>query len=160
MHSALGPAAQAPADRAAVPAYESLALLLANAGVNDVFGLMGDDTVRLVSVLVGRGLAYHNARHENAAIAMATGYADATRRLGVCVISRGPGTTNGLTAAVNAQRGDAPVLIITGDLRVRPPDNAVQLPDSKEFDVQRMSLSSGLSAFTVHSPAALHTTAC
>ncbi|MEX2290300.1 MAG: thiamine pyrophosphate-binding protein [Mycobacteriales bacterium] len=131
------------------PAYEATAALLVDLGVHDVFGLMGDDTVRLVSALVDRGVRYHDARHENAAVAMAAGYASTTGALGVCVISRGPGTTNALTALANAARGDAtPVLAITGDEWVHPPANSVLLPDGKALDIAVVGAGCGFPTFT------------
>ncbi|MBW0102409.1 thiamine pyrophosphate-binding protein [Pseudonocardia sp. KRD291] len=147
----------APEDRqaggAVVPAYRAIAAALADLGVDEVFGLMGDDTVRLVSALVARGVTYHNARHENAGIAMAAGYASASGRLGVSVISRGPGTTNGVTAAVNAARGNAPVLIVTGDESLRPPANTVLLPDGKALDATALATDVGVPVFTARSAA-------
>lgn len=131
-----------------VTVFEAMAAVLTDAGVEEVFGLMGDDTARLVSALVNRGIPYRNARHENAAIAMATGYASATGRLGVCVISRGPGTTNGLTGGVNASRGDASVLIITGDGSVERGANTIKLPDSKAIDATVLATGCGLPMFT------------
>lgn len=139
--------------RTAVPAYEAIATALTELGVTEVFGLMGDDTVRLVSCLVARGVRYHNARHENAGIAMAAGYAHASGRLGVAVISRGPGTTNGITAAVNAARGTAPVLIVTGDEALAPPPNTVLLPDGKAVDARSLATGAGVPVFTAHGAA-------
>lgn len=149
------------ADRVAeaepVASYQAIADALADLGIDEVFGLMGDDTVRLVSALVGRGARYHNARHENAGIAMAAGYAAASGRVGVCVISRGPGTTNGITAAVNASRGDAGVLIITGDESVAPPTNTVRLPDGKALDATALAVDAGIETFTPRSVASVRT---
>ncbi|HEY1488445.1 MAG TPA: thiamine pyrophosphate-binding protein, partial [Micromonosporaceae bacterium] len=119
---------------------------------------MGDDTVRLVSALIALGLPYADTRHENAAIAMATGYASAAQRLGVCIISRGPGTTNGLTAAVNASRGDSAVLIITGDEWLSEPVNTTQLPDAKALDAKALGASCALPVFTPQSTESLRDT--
>ena len=135
--------------------FEAIADALVDLGVDRVFGLMGDDTVRLVSALIARGVGYGDARHENAAIAMAVGYASATSRLGVCVLSRGPGTTNGLTAAVNASRGDASVLIITGDEWVTAPANTSQLPDAKALDVRAVAVSCNIPVFTPRTSATI-----
>jgi len=139
-------------------AFEAIADVLVEQGVTEVFGLMGDDTIRLVTALAARGVPYHNARHENAAVAMATGYGSAARRLGVAVISRGPGTTNGLTAAVNAARGDAPVLVITGDESVRRPANSLRVPDPKAVDVRALAEASGLQIFTPRTPESVRNT--
>lgn len=132
-----------------LPAYEAVATLIVDQGVTEVFGLMGDDTVRLVSALVDRGIRYHDARHENAAVAMAAGYASASGRLGVCVISRGPGTTNALTALANASRAaDTPVLVITGDEWADPPRNSVLLPDGKALDITTVAAGCGFATVT------------
>ncbi|MDX6631287.1 MAG: acetolactate synthase large subunit, partial [Gaiellales bacterium] len=132
-------------------AFEALADGLAGAGVERVFGLMGDDTVRLVAALVARGMPYADTRHENAAVAMATGYAGAADRLGVCIISRGPGTTNGLTAAINASRGDASVLIISGDEAEAAPTNTAKLPDHKALDAAAVAAICGIAVYTPRS---------
>lgn len=142
----------------AVPAHQGMAALLVQLGTAHVFGLMGDDTVRLVTALVDKGVRYHDARHENAAVAMAAGYASATGELGVCVISRGPGTTNALTAAVNAARGDASVLIITGDEWVDRPHNTVLLPDGKALDISTVGSGCGFQTYTPRSARSLPTT--
>ena len=132
---------------------EAMAAIILSYGVTDVFGLMGDDTCRLVSALIEQGIRYHGARHENAAVAMAAGYSIAAQRLGVCVISRGPGTTNGLTASVNARNGGASVLVITGDVAVEPTPNTLRIPDSKAFDVGALTASCVIPKFTPHDAA-------
>jgi acetolactate synthase-1/2/3 large subunit len=128
---------------------------IADAGVDRVFGLTGDDTVRLVSALLARGMSYTDARHENQAVAMATGYASASGRLGVCIISRGPGTANALTAAVNATRGDAPVLIITGDEALAPAANTSMLPDHKALDIAAVAGACDIDCITPRTPEAI-----
>jgi acetolactate synthase I/II/III large subunit len=81
-----------------------------------LFGLIGDDTARLVARLAAMpGLEYYGARHEAAAVSMADGYARATGRLAVCVVSRGPGFSNALTGLAAAQKAGSPVLVLVGD---------------------------------------------
>ncbi|MGE4243626.1 thiamine pyrophosphate-binding protein [Ramlibacter sp.] len=94
--------------------YEALAAQIRDAGIEAVFGLMSDDTALLIATLDALGVRFYGARHENMAIAMAEGYASATRRLGVALIGRGPGTANGFNAAMYAQRSGSPVLLILG----------------------------------------------
>jgi thiamine pyrophosphate-dependent acetolactate synthase large subunit-like protein len=96
------------------PVYAVLAGDLAALDVEVVFGLFGEDTAGLVTQLAHAGIRYHAARHENAAVMMAAGYAAAADRLGVCITSRGPGLTNGLSGTVSASRAGLPVLIILG----------------------------------------------
>ena len=67
------------------PVYEVLAHDIKAIGVEAVFGLMSDDTALLATALDTIGVRFCGARHENAAIAMADGYAYATGRLGVAV---------------------------------------------------------------------------
>jgi pyruvate dehydrogenase (quinone) len=95
---------------------EALIARLADWGVDTVFGLPGDgingimeglrrnqDRVRFVLV-----------HHEEAAAFMATGYAKATGRLGVCLATSGPGGIHLLNGLYDAKLDHAPVLAITG----------------------------------------------
>src|SRR5690606_29955688 len=97
------------------PVYEVIARDIKAMGVEAVFGLMSDDTALFATALDTAGVRFFGARHENAAIAMADGYAYATSRLGVAVIGRGPALANGLHSAVYASRTGCPVLIIYGE---------------------------------------------
>ena len=104
-------------------AYAAVVDGLAELGVTVAFGLMGEDTAELITDLARRGIAYHPARHENVAVNMADGYAWATGGLGVVVLSRGPGATNGATALGTAALQSRRVLVISGEARagVRDP---------------------------------------
>lgn len=94
---------------------EALAEELRRRGVNAVFGLLGEDVVKLGVELERRGVTYYGARHESVAVAMADGYARVSGDLGVVIISRGPGVTNALTALVTAARAGSRVVAIAGD---------------------------------------------
>jgi acetolactate synthase-1/2/3 large subunit len=109
---------------------DALAETLVAAGVRSAFSLMGDDTAALVNALSAVGVAIRSARHENIAVSMADGYSWVTGEPGLCVISRGPGAANALTAAVNAVRGGRAVLIVAGDEPARQGPG----PDLKRFD--------------------------
>src|ERR1051325_4394422 len=113
-------------------------------GVEQVFGLMSDDTAVFATALDSSGIRFYGARHENNAIAMAEGYAYATGGLGVAVIGRGPATANGLHAAVAASRMGSKVLVIYGDAAV--PSGAVNSlgPDYQAFDAQAVLGAAGL----------------
>src|SRR3982074_2426163 len=97
-------------------AAEAVVERLVDWGVDTVFGLPGDgingimeglrrhqDTIRFVLV-----------HHEEAAAFMATGYAKATGRLGVCLATSGPGGIHLLNGLYDAKLDHAPVLAITG----------------------------------------------
>src|SRR6478672_10431343 len=100
------------------PAYQALAEDIKALGVEQVFGLMSDDTAVFATALDSSGVRFYGARHENNAIAMAEGYAYRTGGLGVAVIGRGPATANGLHAATYASRTGSRVLIIYGEAAV------------------------------------------
>ncbi|MCW3065563.1 MAG: Acetolactate synthase large subunit, partial [Solirubrobacterales bacterium] len=98
------------------PVYEALARTFADLGLGAVFGLMGEETAKLTVAIAERGeTRYYSTRHESAAVSAADGYARATGGLGVCLISRGPGFTNALTALVAARKAGSPVLALVAD---------------------------------------------
>ncbi|TPW19873.1 MAG: thiamine pyrophosphate protein TPP binding domain-containing protein, partial [Elusimicrobia bacterium] len=86
-------------------------------GVQTVFGIPGgpitpvfdalyhDPSIRLVST-----------RHEAGAAFMALGYARVTGRLGVCLLTTGPGTTNALTGVAAAKADSLPVLAMSAQV--------------------------------------------
>ncbi|MER6407569.1 acetolactate synthase large subunit [Streptomyces viridosporus] len=96
---------------------EALIRSLEEAGVDTVFGIPGGailpaydalaDSTRLRHVLV---------RHEQAAGHAATGYAQATGRVGVCMATSGPGATNLVTPIADAHLDSVPVVAITGQV--------------------------------------------
>lgn len=102
---------------------QALAHALAARGVRDSFGLMGSGNLRVINHLLhDHGVAFHGARHESGAVAAADGYARSTDRLGVALVTQGPGFTNALTALVTARRAGTPLLLFMGDSsRVRQP---------------------------------------
>src|SRR5438874_4123747 len=97
-------------------ASELLVERLADWGVDTVFGIPGDGINGIME-----GLRRHKDRvrfvlvqHEEAAAFMATGYAKATGRLGVCLATSGPGGIHLLNGLYDAKLDHAPVLAITG----------------------------------------------
>ncbi len=133
------------------PVYEVLAQNVKAMGVEAVFGLMSDDTALFATALDAAGVRFHGARHENAAITMADGYAYATGRLGIAVIGRGPALANGLHSAVYASRTGCPVLIIYGEAATIGAPNGLG-PDYKALDGVGVLRAAGLRTFTATSP--------
>lgn len=117
------------------PRHNAVADELVAAGTRDVFSLVGDDTIRLLTDLVDRcGVEHFPARHESTAVAMAAGYAWKSGRLGVALLTRGPGFSNAVNAAATAVRARRAVLVIIG----APPTNAGPWQDPKasyEFSI-------------------------
>ncbi len=136
-----------------VPTYQVLVEDIKALGVEQVFGLMSDDTAVFATALDSFGVRFYGARHENNAIAMAEGYAYATDGLGVAVIGRGPATANGLHAATYASRTGSRVLIIYGEAAV-PTGAANSLgPDYKGFNATGVLDAAGIRTFVATSPA-------
>ncbi|OLT09369.1 acetolactate synthase [Pseudonocardia sp. CNS-139] len=85
-------------------------------GVDLVFGLPGVHNLPVWEACAAAGLRIVGVRHEQAAAYAADGYARATGRLGVAVVTTGPGAANTLGATGEAMAGGAPVLVIATDI--------------------------------------------
>ena len=130
-----------------IPVYEALASDLKGLGVSRTFGLMSDDTALLVTTLDGMGVRFHAARHENNAIAMAEGYAAATRGLGIAILGRGPATANALHGATYALRSGSRVLLVFGYPSIAPASPDAYGPDTKAFDSVGVLRAAGLRTY-------------
>ena len=97
-------------------ASEALIERLADWGVDTVFGLPGDGINGIMEALRRHEdrLRFVLVHHEEAAAFMATGYAKATGRLGVCLATSGPGGIHLLNGLYDAKLDHVPVLAITG----------------------------------------------
>ena len=93
---------------------ELLAQTLRAAGVTKIFALHGGHHEALFKGCYDLGNELIDFRHEAAAGHAADAYARSTGRLGVCIITAGPGFTNGISAIANAQLDGSPVLFIIG----------------------------------------------
>jgi thiamine pyrophosphate-dependent acetolactate synthase large subunit-like protein len=112
---------------------------------------MSDDTALFATALDTAGVRFYGARHENAAIAMADGYAYATGRLAIAVIGRGPALANGLHAAVYASRTGSKLLIVYGEAATMGAPNGLG-PDYKALDGVGVLRAAGLRTFSATSP--------
>jgi thiamine pyrophosphate-dependent acetolactate synthase large subunit-like protein len=134
------------------PTYQVLVDDIKALGVEQVFGLMSDDTAVFATALDSAGIRFYGARHENNAVAMAEGFSYATGQLGVAVIGRGPATANGLHASTYASRSGSRVLIISGDAAT-PSGQANGIgPDYKALNAQGVLAAAGIRCFTATSP--------
>lgn len=87
-------------------------------GVSKVFGIPGGAAIYLMEALKEQRDVFDLVinRHETGAAYMADGYARVTGNLGVVITTSGPSATNALTGMMNAQAGNVPVLLITGEV--------------------------------------------
>jgi len=90
--------------------------------VDRVFGLQGGHIQPIWDQLGQRGVRIVDVRDEGAAVHMAHAHAVLTGKLGVAMVTAGPGVTNCVTAIVNAQLERVPVLLI-GGCAPRPQDD-------------------------------------
>ncbi|MDU9394363.1 5-guanidino-2-oxopentanoate decarboxylase [Pseudomonas sp. zfem002] len=92
---------------------QALVRLLANYGVDTVFGIPGVHTLELYRGLPGSGIRHVLTRHEQGAGFMADGYARVSGKPGVCFVITGPGVTNAATAIGQAYADSVPLLVIS-----------------------------------------------
>jgi acetolactate synthase-1/2/3 large subunit len=90
---------------------------LKNIGVSDVFMLTGGGAMYLIDSLGRSGINYVCCHHEQSAAIAAQAYSMYDERLGVCLVTTGPGGTNALTGAAAAYMDSSPVLFISGQVK-------------------------------------------
>lgn len=89
--------------------------VLKRKGVDTVFGVPGSAVGPLLrEIMTDAGLRLVVTRHESGAVAMADGYARVSGRLGVALVTSGPGALNALPHTAVAQADNSPVLLLSG----------------------------------------------
>jgi acetolactate synthase I/II/III large subunit len=99
---------------AQVTGGELLVRTLMRAGVETLFGLHGAHVDTIFQACLDHDIPIIDTRHEVAAGHAAEGYARAGNRLGVAVVTAGPGFTNVISSIANAYLDRTPVLYISG----------------------------------------------
>ena len=99
---------------AMVTGGELLVRTLMKAGVETLFGLHGAHLESIFQSCLEHRIPILDVRHEVAAGHAAEGYARAGRRLGVAMVTAGPGFTNVVTSIANAYLDRTPVLYLAG----------------------------------------------
>ena len=113
--------AKAPAVKAADPEIltgaEIVVRALVDQGVTDLFGYPGGAVLPIYDALFGEPKLRHIlVRHEQGAGHMAEGYARSTGKVGVVLVTSGPGATNVVTPLVDALMDSIPLVVITGQV--------------------------------------------
>ncbi|MFI5319482.1 MAG: biosynthetic-type acetolactate synthase large subunit [Myxococcota bacterium] len=93
---------------------EVLIRCLEREGVEYIFGLSGGAVMPIFDALVDSKIKLILVRHEQGATHMADGYARATGKPGVVLVTSGPGATNTVTGLLTAQMDSAPIIVISG----------------------------------------------
>jgi thiamine pyrophosphate-dependent acetolactate synthase large subunit-like protein len=95
---------------------DALVAALRDARVEVVFGLPGVHNLAIWEALRDSSIRLVGVRHEQAAAYAADGYARATGRLGVALVTTGPGAANTLGAVGEAWASRSPILVIATDV--------------------------------------------
>ena len=97
---------------------EMLIHALVHEGVDTIFGYPGGAVLHIYDELwrVRDRITHYLVRHEQGAVHMAEGYARATGRVGVVLVTSGPGATNAVTGIANAYMDSTPIVVITGQV--------------------------------------------
>jgi len=93
---------------------EMVARMLERAGVRELFTLHGGHIDPILEACDRHRFRIIDTRHEQAAAHMADGWARTTGRLGVCVVTAGPGITDAVTGVANAYMDCVPMLVLAG----------------------------------------------
>ena len=86
-------------------------------GVDTVFGYPGGAVLHIYDAFFKQDRVRHVlVRHEQGAIHAAEGYAQATGKVGVGLVTSGPGATNAVTGLATAHMDSVPMVVITGQV--------------------------------------------
>ena len=91
-----------------------IARFLKARGVDRVFALCGGHVMPIWMRLDAEGIHIVDVRDERAAVYMAHAYGELSGRIGVALVTAGPGVTNAMTGIANAHAARAPLLILSG----------------------------------------------
>lgn len=96
---------------------ETLLRALKAQGVDVIFGYPGGAVLPIYDALFKQNAIRHIlVRHEQAAVHAAEGYARSTGRVGVVLVTSGPGATNAVTGLVDALMDSIPIICLTGQV--------------------------------------------
>ena len=108
----------ATADCLQLSGAEMLIRSLQEEGVEQVFGYPGGAVLHIYDALFKQEKVKHYlVRHEQAATHMADGYARATGKTGVVLVTSGPGATNAITGIATAYMDSIPMVVISGQVQ-------------------------------------------
>lgn len=98
-------------------ASDAIVMSLLNEGVDTVFGYPGAAVIDLYESLRKSIIRHVLVRQEQAAAHSASGYARVSGKVGVCIVTSGPGATNLITGIATAYMDSIPLVIITGQVK-------------------------------------------
>ena len=119
-----------------VTGAQSLVKSLENAGVDVMFGIPGGAILPAYDPIFDSKIRHILVRHEQGAGHAATGYAQVTGKVGVCIATSGPGATNLVTPLADAQMDSVPIVAITGQV----PGPAIGTDAFQEADIRGVTM--------------------
>ncbi|HET6214716.1 MAG TPA: thiamine pyrophosphate-binding protein, partial [Micromonosporaceae bacterium] len=117
-------------------------------GVEVAFGIPGGAILPAYDPLFDSSVRHILVRHEQGAGHAATGYAQATGKVGVCIATSGPGATNLVTPIADAYMDSVGIVAITGQV----PRGAIGSDAFQEADIQGITLPITKHNYLVQSP--------
>ncbi|MEV4538389.1 acetolactate synthase large subunit [Asanoa sp. NPDC049518] len=135
-HQADRPAPAAQPAPAKITGAQSLVKSLESLGVEVAFGIPGGAILPAYDPIYDSSVRHILVRHEQGAGHAATGYAQATGKVGVCIATSGPGATNLVTPIADAYMDSVPVVAITGQV----PRPSIGTDAFQEADIQGITL--------------------
>jgi acetolactate synthase I/II/III large subunit len=116
---------------------QALVYALERVGADAVFGIPGGAVLPAYDPLLDSKIIRHIlVRHEQGAGHAATGYAQATGRVGVCMATSGPGATNLVTPIADAYMDSIPIVAITGQV----PSSLIGTDSFQEADISGITI--------------------
>ena len=116
---------------------QALVYALERVGADVVFGIPGGAVLPAYDPLLDSKIIRHIlVRHEQGAGHAATGYAQATGRVGVCMATSGPGATNLVTPIADAYMDSVPIVAITGQV----PSSLIGTDSFQEADISGITI--------------------
>ena len=116
---------------------QALVYALERVGADVVFGIPGGAVLPAYDPLLDSKIIRHIlVRHEQGAGHAATGYAQATGRVGVCMATSGPGATNLVTPIADAYMDSVPMVAITGQV----PSSLIGTDGFQEADISGITI--------------------
>ena len=105
-------------DKELITGAEALMRSLEHQGVKTLFGYPGGSIMPVFDALYDHRHILHHilVRHEQGATHAAQGFARASGRVGVCLVTSGPGATNTITGIADAMIDSTPIVVIAGQV--------------------------------------------
>lgn len=111
---------------------------LKDEGVDTLFGYPGGAVIPLYDALYDEQESLNHIRtaHEQSAVHGADSYSRSTGKVGVCIVTSGPGATNAITGIANAYLDSIPLLVISGQV----PSSLLGKDSFQEVDITGITM--------------------